>query len=195
MGSQATDEAVMQQLIDGDDSALAELMRRWGKPLRCFVSRMLGPDVSGEDICQNIWIRLYQYRDRYRPSRPLRSYLFKIAVNCCRTAMKRSLLRQSRTVCLDDGLLELSAPDPPLIDELTRRERTELLHQAILRLPPRQRAVVLLHILFDTDYRKIAEVLQISRQDARVNMHHALLNLRSTLTRILEDTESQVRHE
>jgi RNA polymerase sigma-70 factor (ECF subfamily) len=195
MGSQASDKQVMQQLIRGNDAALGELMRRWGRPLRCFVGRMSPPGCSCEDICQDIWIRVYRYRDNYRPDRPLRSYLFGIAINCCRTAIKQGRRGRSLTLSLDDmNVPSPAAEDPPALDELASREQTALLHQAIALLPSRQRAVVLLYLLCDTDYNRIAEILDTSARNARVNMHYALKKLRATLTRVAEGTESQVEH-
>ena len=196
MDPQNSDEHVMQELMRGDESALNELIRRWSGPIDRFIKRMCGSPHAADDVHQEVWIRVFKYRRHYKPIMPFRGYLFKIALNCCRTALRREAPARCFTRTIHQNLDErISGNDVPPIDALIDKERKALLHQAISSLPPKQRAVVLLYILFDTDYGRIADVLERSPGTVRSNMHHALRRLRSTLSRLTRDPESQVDHE
>ena len=178
-----TDEGVMSRLAGGDDAALAELMTRWEGPIWCFIQRMCGPGGAVDEIYQEVWTRLYLYRQRYRPPKPFRPYLFSIAVNCCRTAIKRAGRYDWQSARLDDAPPP-TADDPPPLEGLVAAEESARLHSAVASLPPQQRAVVLLYMLCDSSYARIAVVLGKRVGTVRSHMHHALAALRGTLTRI-----------
>ncbi len=191
-----SDECTMQRVARGDKSALGELMRRWATPIRAFIGRMCRSLHCCEDIHQEVWTRLFLYRKQYNPSKPFRSYLFTIAVNCCRSALSRSRTRREYLRIRYDDLDRLPgrANSPP-VDNLINQEQSIAMHMAISELPLAQRTVVLLYFLCDSDYGQIAKILKKSRGTVRSHMHHALRKLRATLTGVLEDAEIEVDHD
>lgn len=195
MNAKTSDEQVMRRLAGGDHEALDELMARWQRPVWCFIRRLCASAREGEEIYQEVWTRLYLYRRRYRPSAAFKSYLFKIAVNCCRSAL-RSRAHEDR---MWTGWDESACPggedgcDP--LTELISREQVARLREAASGLPPSQRAVVLLYLVFATDYRQIAELMRTSVATARSHMSHALKSLRTVLDRMDRCSEGQVSHE
>ncbi len=188
------DEQLMQQLSRGDKAALGRLMSRWQGTIQGFIYRMCGRRDWTEDIHQEVWTRVYLYRRKYRPRGAFRSYLFAIAANTCR----RFLSRQSRhPVLLTDPLDEsipVTSDDPPVLDTLIHQEQLASIQHALLELPVTQRITVLLYIHFDTDYDRIAAVLQCLPGTARSHMSLALKKLRRKLAPRATE-ENQVRHE
>ena len=193
MQQDATDEHLMLRLLSGDDSALATLMGRWEAACWCFIDRMCGRLGCTEDIYQDVWTRLYVYRSRYDPGRPFRSYLFAIAANCSRRALSKARRQRVFALTLGDDP-PIAALGPQAAADADAAEQTAVLHRAIESLPDRQRATVLLYLLFSTDYARVAEVLGCSVGTVRSNMHHALGKLRGLLNRAAVATEAQVDH-
>ena len=194
-----SDEQVMGRLALGDDSALGELMARWGGGVWCFIDRMCGPAGCSEDVYQDVWMRVYRYRSKYDGRRPFRPYLFTIATNRCRTAISRGVYRPVGQRSLDGESADapLSAAPQP-IQTLISQEECQQLHLAVSRLPNSQRTVLLLYLLFSTEYGEIASVLGKRVGTVRVHMHEALKRLRGVLGGIAlsaESQESQVDHE
>ena len=190
------DEHLMARLVDGDEAALGELMRRWEAPVWCFIARMCAPGGSTDDVYQEVWTRVYLYRKRYRPDRPFKPFLFAVAVNCCRTALRRG--RRPVPMRLDAPGApadQIPSREPPPFEALLKAERSAQLHLAIHALPDAQRAVVLLHLLFEPSYEAIARLLGKSPGTVRSHMCLALRNLRQTLRRAAAPEESQVDHE
>ncbi len=195
---ESLDRFLMQRLAGGDDDALGELMNRWQAAIWCFIRRLAGHLHCTEDIYQDVWVRLYRYRKRYKPARPFRPYLFAIAVNCCRSAMKRGSYGggASRMLSLDgDHLDSASSAQPGPLEAMTRDEDRQRVRQAIARLPEVQRTVVLLYWLCSNDYATIAQILQKRPNAIRQAMHHALANLRKTLTQTPVRTPQEVSHD
>ena len=201
-----SDESVMRRLKAGQPlggghsagpSALDELVRRWSGPLKCFIQRMCEPASAADDIHQEVWTRVFMYRKSFDDTRNFRAYLFSIAANACRSDHRRQsglrLAAPSRGGVSGENLLD-SAPsdDPPVIDSVIAREQSALLHQGIARLPECQRAVVLLYVLYDKDYARIAQAVNRTVETVRGNMHQALKNLRRILHGMQQDVEGQV---
>jgi len=189
------DEQLMGSLAAGDDSALGELMRRWQGRVWCFIDRMCWALHATDDIHQDVWTRVYLYRKRYKPTRGFRPYLFAVAINCCRTALRKGR-RQPWAAYDADALAEQSvADDPPPVEAMVQAERAGQLRRAIADLPEAQKAVVLLYLLATSDYGEIASLLGLSVGTVRSHMHHALCRLRSVLTHLAAEAERQVDHD
>lgn len=193
MNSTESDERVMARLAGGDEQALAELMNRWQGPIWCFINRMCAGLGATDDVYQETWMRVYLYRKRYRPKLPFRPYLFAVALNCCRKALRRAWQRDPHAGL--ENLPHPADPEPLPPDNLIADEQHRMLHRAIQRLPEMQRGVVLLYLLLGPDYGRIARVLGRSRGTVRSHMHHALNALRVSLSWISCPTEGEVDHE
>ena len=198
MDSQPDDALLMNELAMGREAALGELMRRWEGPLRCFIERMCGSPNWTDEVWQDIWTRVYLYRRKYDTRRPFRPFLFTVALNACRSARGRWKGYWSGKVG-GDSLDQWPADGPDPADALASAEEAGQLHEAIHRLPEMQRAVVLLYLLCDSDYGRIAQVLGRSPGTIRSQMHNALRNLRSRLEHIriqpAATSPSEVHHD
>lgn len=191
----ASDEEVMRRLADGEAAALAVLMQRWHGRVWCFVRRLCRSD-GADDVCQDIWLRLYRYRRRYDGRRPFAPYLFAIATNCCKTVGARDDRRRRRERSLDADPPPAALSDRPQpLDSLISREDSQALRRAIGRLPDMQRAVVLLYLLCSADYAEVAGVLNRQVSTVRSHMHHAVKALRASLDRMRRSSESRVDYE
>src|SRR5436305_3704339 len=84
-----TDEELIGRVGVGDQDALAELCRRYERPLYRFLHRHTGGrDV--EDLYQETWLRAVRAATRFDPSRRFSTWLFQIAVNLCRDRWRRA---------------------------------------------------------------------------------------------------------
>lgn len=198
-----SDEQLMRRLAGDDRSALAQLMKRWQGPLWCFIDRLLGPAGSTDEVYQDVWVRLYRYRSSCSSVRTFRAYLFRIAVNCCRTEMSRERYMRARYRSFEDlpGEVDPSNDDPTPLETMIVDEQCLRLRRAIDRLPEMQRTIVLLYLYTTTDYGHIASMVERRPGTVRSHMHHALSNLRNFLDweSTKQDSEAngerQVRHE
>jgi len=169
-------------------------MQRWQGPVRCFISRMVPAPSLADDVSQEVWTRLYLYRKRYDPRKAFKAYIFTIAVNCCRSALAKH--GRPNTLALDDPLFDdLPANTPSPSEPLELAETRHGLHRAIATLPETQRAVVLLYLLCGANYTRIADILGHRVSTTRSLMHHALVKLRTKLTRLTLAEERRVDHD
>lgn len=154
------------------DDAVAQLETLYRDHSRALLvyfrrQRVLAPNA--EDLLQDTFVRALRNIGRLRGAVSPRAYLFGIA----------------RHVSLD--ALRLPAPAEPLLREPDapthppEDARLEPLRDAIARLPDAQRETLLLKLQHDLSYEEIAEVLAIPIGTVRSRLHHAVLQLRSSL--------------
>ncbi len=71
----------MRRAQRGEQAAFALLFERWRRPIFSFLMRRTGRRESAEEAFQNTWLRAWQWRARYDPTRPFRPWLYTVAAN------------------------------------------------------------------------------------------------------------------
>lgn len=161
----------------GRRDAFEALVRRYLPRVSRFCAKYAGSVAAGDDLAQDVFVKLWSARDRYRPSGKFEVFLFTLARNACRNHVRFAFLRRSDADSADDGALETTcALDEVLARESERRVRVEL-----SRLPPRLREAVLLRFDQDLGYRDVAVVLGIPEATARTRVFNGLRRLRERL--------------
>ena len=171
-----SDEQLMQRVAAGQREPLSILLRRYANPLLTFIRRMNCDHHKSEDLFQEVFLAVWSSRRRYRFPRPFRSWLFGMAVNKCRAEFRS---RYEHYFSVDSP--ELAATNPGPTEGAIAVETATLMEQAVMRLPPQQRSVVVLRVWNDFTYREIAKVLNRTESTIRSNMFHALESLRKYL--------------
>jgi RNA polymerase sigma-70 factor (ECF subfamily) len=161
-------------------------MRRW------LSSRSSIQPADLDDVAQEVFLRLIRYSDETLVEYP-QSYLFRIATNVVNEWHERSRNKLPH----DDAGLEALQEEPHREPE-NSTERTLVSSQvqmAVDRLPPRQRAVLLLHINDELTYKQIAVKLKVSPRIVRRDIANAYTQLRYELHSVysVKQTPSQLR--
>jgi RNA polymerase sigma-70 factor (ECF subfamily) len=175
------DEWLMAQVAGGKRDCLEPLVRRYACPLLTFIQRLVGDAHRSEELFQDVFLAVWVKRKQYQFPRPFKPWLYAIAANKCREAARGP----SPPVALSLGFPPVSA-DPSPEDCLIATETATLVAQAVTRLPPRQRAVVVLRVWEGLSYAEIAEIVDLSEATARSHMHHGLAALRKALEPLLK---------
>lgn len=165
---------LMQRACEGDRNAFAELVSKYQRPLMNFFWRS-GVYTDAEDLVQQTFIRLYRYRDRYKPEAKFTTFLYLLA----RQTWIDELRRRKRTERLKDALHAEQETD--LATSLQPERGCMDLNHALARLPEGLRAVVVMGIYQDLPYVEIAAVLRIPVGTVKSRMFNALRLLREIL--------------
>lgn len=173
----AADERLMAGVVHGSPGDLAPLMRRYAVPLLTFLARMLNDHHRAEEQFQEVFLQVWLKRHTFRDGRPFRPWLFAIAANACRSALRK---RKPETVWqASEELPQIDGLEP---DELlARRESADQVSAAVAELPERQREVVVLRIWNELSFAEIAAAMGCTEGTARAHMHHGLASLRKRL--------------
>jgi RNA polymerase sigma-70 factor (ECF subfamily) len=182
------DAARMLRARRGDAVAFAELVRAYWSPVVGRFYRQLGDRQEAEDLAQEVFLRLFRARRRYRARAKFSTWLFHVAQNVARNALRS----RRRRPCRPLGRLCGGGPDdafarrylPDRRDEPSRPlERAELagaVRGALALLADRQRAALELQFE-DRSYAEIARTLAMSPQAAKSLLYRARQQLKESL--------------
>lgn len=146
----------------GDAQAFSELYRQFETMVYNLALRMSGNAADAEDIAQETFIRAYRHLEKFKGKSSLKTWVFRIALNCANTRLRRRGRRLAHRV--DDGEFELeraadesrSPEERAVASDLSAAVRVGLEH-----LPAHYREAVLLRDFEDMNYSEIAEVLGV----------------------------------
>jgi len=180
-------EVLIRRCQEGDELAIAALVRRYQNYVYRLCYLIMRSEQDAEDMTQETFIRAFRALPRFetRADASFEAWLYRIAVNRCRSRMRRKWYQ----------VLPWPNPAPPIIansemqpDEqaLRSEQRNEVL-EAITSLGERHRLVVLLRYYAGFSNEEIAQTLDIPSGTVRSRLHTA----RQRLKRLLIAKEEQ----
>ena len=154
----------------GDREALDELLALHERPLHALCLGILGHPQDAEDAIQETFLRALRALPGFRGDAAFRTWLFRIAVNVC----LRRRASPHRTVPLDEEQpAPASASSSPEVIALQKLR----VQEALSRLLPRQRALLLLKEREGWSVGEIARALRWSERQVRYELSKARLTL------------------
>ncbi|MHC4249194.1 MAG: RNA polymerase sigma factor [Planctomycetota bacterium] len=155
--------------------AFVVIVRRHQKSLLNFFRRMGARSHEVEDMAQETFLRVFNYRDRYEPTGKFTNFLFVLARHVWADAGRRA---QRRPETLSETLDEGPAPDER---GAARAEARVDVEAALAQLSDKLRSVVVLSVYQGLEYSRIAEILEIPVGTVKSRMHLAMGRLREAL--------------
>lgn len=153
------DDALVSQSQNGDPAAFALLIRKYQHMVHSLTYRMTGSLADAEDLAQETFINAYRQIGSYRGTAKFSTWLYRIAINACLTWRRRETLRGEATA---NWLETNSASHVNGESSETRNEWSGRMHAALLKLPAKQRAAILLTLQDGMNHAEAAEVLNCS---------------------------------
>lgn len=173
-----SDERLASEAVE-QPAAFEELVRRYQNRIYSLAYRMTGDNVEAYDLTQDAFLRCYSALPSFNPELRFAPWLYRIATNLCLNFLQSSRVRKGG----GDPELALRIADrgkqpDSLYEEKEQRQR---IHLAILRLPAKYRAVVVLRHLQDRTYEEIAAILDLPLNTVRTHLFRARELLRRSL--------------
>ena len=172
----AADEELMLAYRAGDAAAFETLYRRHRAPLYRFVLRSVKNRALGEELFQEIWMRVIEARARYAPQAKFTTWLYTIAHNYLVDHWRK---RGLSLVALEGDEHQGGAPDP--IDHAQARESLARFAAALEALPPLQREAFLLHEEGGLSVAEIAAATGTQEEAAKSRLRYAMAKLKAAI--------------
>ena len=156
-----TDAELISSVLQGDRELYSELVDRYQGRLVNYLYRILRNLEEGQDLAQEVFLKIYQALDRYDPRYKFSTWLFRVAQNA---AIDRIRKRRLKLVSMDrqgdpdgDGRTwEFPSSDPSPYKDLRDQERGSAIQQAIDNLPWEYRELIVLRHYAELSYNEIA---------------------------------------
>ena len=182
--SNEEDNERMVVLSKGDDLALSRIMDRWQAPVISYLYRTTGNYETARDLGQEVFVRLYRNRKRYRAGGNFSSYIFTIATNLAKNHF-RWRARHPEVQLEEDTEVQRVGDGAAHIDPSTYLEKLEdggQIRKAVLSLPEKLRFPTILFYYHDMTHVQIAKILKCSEKAVETRLYRARNSLRTTLS-------------
>ena len=180
----SSDLALAERHRYGDAAAFEEVYTRFAPMVYALCLRMSGESSRAQDLSQEVFLRVFRSLGRFRGRSSLRTWIYRVAINHCRSCLGR---RRLRTESLDDGVSVGKVADSGRgpEDVTVAKDVGRLVGEALLELPGRFREAVVLRDIEDLSYREIASILGIRLGTVRSRISRGRDRLRVLLERRL----------
>ena len=146
------DSVLIQRTLDGDMQAFRWLITRHQALVAHIVRRVISDQMAAEEICQDVFLKVYDKLDTFKGESRFTTWLVTIAYRTSLNAAKRKTIH---TESIDDKF-DLATEE--VLSALEKNEIREALELAIDKLPDRYREVITLFHLEEMSYEDVARI-------------------------------------
>ena len=188
--SPEADAVLIKAFQSGDRTAFDKLVLRHKDDLFSLVYWFLGDYEEANDCAQDVFIKVYKGLKGFRFEAAFSTWLYRIAVNTCKNKFTSSAFRwRKKSVSMENSrgsddanpslVLRNGSPSP--LQELERKERSRLIHEAIRALPAEQSAVIVLRDIQGRSYQEIATITRLNLGTVKSRLARGRLELKKKL--------------
>jgi len=193
----ASDKVLVRRYCAGEKEMMALIYRRYKDKVFATAYHILGNRSEAEEVLQETFLNLMRKAHTYRGQSEFSTWLYRICVNAA-LSWRRRLLRAGRWHYVP-AAHEAQIPPPEEVERTStlaqRDEQAEFVQQALARLSPRLRAVIVLRYMLGLSYKEVAEAVgcSIGTVKSRLNRAHRRLEplLRESLGDYLPEGEEK----
>ncbi|UCG58398.1 MAG: sigma-70 family RNA polymerase sigma factor [Phycisphaerales bacterium] len=178
-----TDADLLARYGTGEEAAFREIVNRYKNGLYAFLRQFLNRQDLVEDVFQETFLQLFASRASFDTSRPLRPWLFTIAANKAKDALRKSqrttfvpigTISESQDMSFDDVLNSLNSDSTMPHEELEKDETASRVGQIIANMPENLREILILAYFEKFSYKQMAEILCIPIGTVKSRLHTAV---------------------
>jgi RNA polymerase sigma factor (sigma-70 family) len=177
------DKQLVKEIGRNNDEAFGLLIKKYEKLVYNTSYKLLQNSSDSEDICQEVFLKVYHSIHQLRNEDDLAPWLFRIAFNKSVSFLRKKNPAKIRgnnnldSEFLNNSLVEKQTPDITL----EQKESSEQLFMAIERLPNAQKKALLLHKFENHSHKEICDLMNLSKASVESLIYRAKANLRKSL--------------
>lgn len=185
---------LVAELQAGAPGAFDRFVDLYRPKIFAFSYGMCGHREDAEDVAQETLLQAFRKFNTLRAPEALSTWLFRIARNACLLKHRKSKFAPEHELPLEDfmphkgGEGALDIPDWSRLpdEQLLNTEMGEQLRNAIGKLAPKYRMVLLLRDVQQLSTAEVAEIAGITEEAVKTQLHRARLAVRAELTKYLK---------
>lgn len=168
-----TDEFILSLFANNKtkEQAFELLLKKYQKTIYYNARRIVTLHEDANDVTQNVCIKIWRHLDKFRGDSSLKTWITKICVNESLSYIekKKKLLNLS-----DDSYTDFLVVSQPETKYISPNEIEKLLQDAIIKLPPKQRAVFTMRYYDETPYAEMSKIFDTSESALKASYHFAM---------------------
>lgn len=182
------DNQLVNRCLRGEQKAYTMLLQKYQQAVFNLCYRLVSDAETAQDLAQESFVKIFNALNQFDPNYRFSSWMFRVVKNHCYDYLRKSKLPQ---VSLNDDRdddsrpLQIADTKPTPDQSVFRSERRELIMQAINKLPPDSRTVIILRHMHDKTYDEMANILGEPVGTVKARVHRARKKLTELLSKDL----------
>lgn len=178
-----SDAELLARYATGEEAAFREIVSRYKDGLYAFLRQFFNQQDLVDDVFQETFMQLYTSRESFDTSRPLRPWLFTIAANKAKDALRKQqrtaataigAIAEAQEMSFDDVLNTLTSDTTVPSDELERDETALGVRKIVASMPENLREILILAYFNKFSYKQMAQILSIPIGTVKSRLHTAV---------------------
>ncbi|KPL19120.1 MAG: hypothetical protein AMJ92_04400 [candidate division Zixibacteria bacterium SM23_81] len=175
----AEENELIQKFLRGEQWAFDRLMILHQKKVYRVALGMLGDHDEAADVTQEAFIRAFRSLKNFKFGSSFGTWLHRITVNLCISHIRRKKFRQHLSLSEVSHMLRSPLGRPAR--DLALKDLGQQIDQAIAALPPKQRAIFVMHYYEELPHKEIAEIMNRTEGAIKSSYCQAVKKLRKRL--------------
>ncbi len=184
-----TDVELINRILNGDDTAFTELVKKYQKPVHALVWRKIGDFHIAEEITQDTFLKAYQGLANLKKSQSFASWLYVIAANNCSSWLRKKHVWTQPLEEVSNSLFRKTTYSQYVVEEKERtaaEAQREAVKKLLEKLPESDRTIITLHYFSEMSSSEIGAFLGVSANTIRSRLRRAQQRLQKEETMIRE---------
>ena len=169
---------LIEELVDGNNKAFRILFDTYRNDVYAYSLSMLKTKVLAEEIVQDVFLKIWQHRDRLNPDLSFKSYVFTITRNLTFNLINK--VTNNRKL-KEEVFYESQKSYTPIEDKIADCDYENIKNKAIEQLSPRRKIIFEMSRNEGRSYEEISKELNISVSTVKGQMSKALTTIRDFL--------------
>ena len=180
MDTLLSDNDLMVKVKDGDFGQMALIFERHHCALYGFIFHMIGNREESEDIVQNLFLRMLNYRHSFAGTGSFKTWMYHLARNLLNDYFKKNSKKPYMYPV--DSFEEKNTAEH--FGDIEKKQELQTLQMAMENLSNENRELLMLCRYEELKYHEIADLLGITEGAVKVRVHRALSQLKNSYLKI-----------
>lgn len=176
-------KVLVEKILSGDTEEFRILIEEYQRLVSHVVFRMIPKQADQEDICQDVFIQVYQNLGNFKFESKLSTWIARIAYNRCINYLEKKKTPLFDDLSPDEESFETQSEDSIAPDTFSEHhDRSSRLQVEIDKLPIQYRTILTLYHLDEMKYHEIAKILELPEGTVKSYLFRARKLLKQRLT-------------
>jgi RNA polymerase sigma-70 factor (ECF subfamily) len=179
-----TDAELVKRCLADDHGAWEIIVRRYHPRIYNLAYRFTGRFDESEDLTQEIFLKVFRSLSSYKPeSGALVTWMVRVGRNHLIDHYRKFKIERAQTIESETVTESPAGSFSSPVDDLEKRELSERVHRALLKVPEDLREAVILRDLEEFTYEEIADVLKLPLGTVKSRINRGRIELARLLKR------------
>lgn len=181
-----SDEHYIQQVLEGDGKAFAQLVDKHKQMVFTVALRILRNREDAEEIAQDVFVKAYQSLSGFKRESKFSTWLYKITYNA---SISKTRKKKLETAPIEVNVVENYTLDEVFenLNKLEMTEQKQIIKKLMETLNPEESTLITLYYFQQVQTEEIAEITNLSQSNVKVKLHRIRQKMHNELQKILSN--------